>query len=210
MHIRQFNPADLGAVLGIETAAWGSEAANAEQIMARATVCPEGSIVAEHLNGDIVGYAAAQRVNQLSTQSWATVTDNGCITTSHKPEGKIAFGVGMSVLSTAARFGVSGAIIKRYAEIFVGQGDCQSMALGSRLPGFSRWTQQHGGTVQDYLGHARKGLSIDPELCLYEKAGFHLMWPVAEYFPDAKSCNWGAIIALDRRTALKMIAPTNI
>ena len=181
MHIRQFQEKDLNAVCEIETIAWGNEgAASAEQIMTRARICPEGSIVAEHLNGEVVGYAAAQRVEQLSTASWDQVTDGGCLRRSHIAGGPIAFGVGMSVLPSAARFGVSGAIIRSYAQVFVRDGGCHLLALGSRLPGHRRWRQQFGGTIRQYLDLQRKGFSVDPELCLYEKAGFRLMWPVAQ------------------------------
>lgn len=205
MLIRQFQEKDLNAVCEIERIAWGSEgAAKAEQILNRARICPEGSIVAEHLNGEVVGYAAAQRVARLSTASWDEVTDNGHLQRSHVANGPIAFGVGMSVLPSAARFGVSGAIIRTYAQTFVRDGGCHLLALGSRLPGFRRWRQQYGGSVQQYLDLQRKGFSVDPELCLYEKAGFRLMWPVAQYYPDPESENWGAIIAMGRRAALAL------
>jgi hypothetical protein len=203
MIIRQFHYADLPHVLQIEKEVWGATAASKVQIESRAATCPEGSIVAQHLNGDIVGYAAAQRIDSVSSRSWCDVTDNGTISNSHKPDGQIAFGVGMSVLPKAARFGVSGMIIKKYAETFVVNEGCHLMMLGSRLPGYFRWKQQHNQSIEHYLDKSRNGYSIDPELCLYERAGFQLLWPVANYFPDPASLNWGAMIAMNRKTALK-------
>lgn len=204
MRIRQFTTKDLRAVVMIEQAAWGPTGANEEQILSRASICPEGSVVAEHINGEIVGYAAAQRVSSLSDEPWHDLTDNGLLATTHNPMGQIAFGVGMSVLPEAARFGVSGSIIAEYARIFVQNGDCHLMALGSRLPGYARWKEQHGSSISEYLDLQRKGRSVDPELCLYQKAGFELLWPVKGYFPDPASRDWGAIISLGRQSALAL------
>lgn len=204
MHIRTMKMSDIEAVIAIENQVWGAGGASAGQIRSRQEICPEGSVVAEHINGEIAGYAAAQRISSLGQQTWAQVTDNGTLRTTHVPDGPIAFGVGMSVLPQAARFGVSGLIIQHYARTFIAEGGCQLMTLGSRLPGYARWKEQHGGSVQAYLDTSRRGRSVDPELCLYQKAGFGLLWPVRSYFPDPASLDWGAIIAMPRATALEL------
>ncbi|KAB7613624.1 hypothetical protein F9L33_09605 [Amylibacter sp. SFDW26] len=204
MKIRQFISNDLAEVVNIEKTVWKEEAANEDQIMSRHQTCCEGSVVAETNNGEIVGYAAAQRVSQLSNSPWAVVTDDGFIKETHQVEGKIAFGVGMSVLQSVARFNVSGLIVQKYAQTFVSEGGCHLMALGSRLPGYSRWHEQFGKSVQVYLDQARKGYSIDPELYLYQRAGFKLLWPVEDYFNDPQSLNLGAMIAMSREAALRL------
>lgn len=204
MFIRKFTKSDLNAVLKVEQAVWGNEAATEDQILSRAEICPEGSLVAQYLNGKIVGYAAAQRVSSLSTATWDLATDFGTLAATHRPNGPIAFGVGMAVLPEAARFNVSGVIIQTFSKVFVRDSGCHLMALGSRVPGFHRWKQQNDGTIHTYLDQQRKGFSIDPEICLYQKSGFSLMWPVKNYFSDSSSLDWGAIISMNRQTAISL------
>ena len=137
--IRTMKPEDIEQVLQVEQSAWGDAAATQEQIRQRAAVFPEGSIVAQDAQGKIIGYAAAQRVNSISTKSWDEQTDNGTISKTHDPQGRIAYGVGMSALPEGASYGVGAHVIAYYHEYFIKGGRCSILCLGSRLPGFRRW-----------------------------------------------------------------------
>ncbi len=191
-------------VVQVEIEVWGEEAATANQIQSRRVVCPEGSIVAILPDGSVGGYAAAQRVDRISTGSWNDQTDNGELSATHISDGAIAYGVNMSVPATSASFGLSRAIIAYYARIFIKDGGCSLMCLGSRLPGYTRWQKRYNGTIQDYLDLRRNDRPIDPELCLYEKAGFKLLWEIPGYFPDQKSSDFGAMIAMNRMAAIQI------
>jgi len=189
MKVRQYTQADLQQVIAIEKEKWGDEAATAEQINLRAKIFPIGSVVVIH-EGRIVGYAAAQLVNGLSAKSWAEQTDDGNIVGTHMDNGTFAYGVGMSGIAN----GVGQAVIEYYNDIFIINGHCKHLALGSRLPGFKKWIGLNSGGIEQYLATNEKGCSIDPELKLYQRYGFNLCWPIEGYFPDELSLDFGAMI----------------
>lgn len=195
MEIRNLEPGDLDTVAEVERIAWGEGAASRETIKTRAEVFPDGSIVAVD-EGRIVGYAAAQLTAQISTKSWAEQTDNGEIRGSHVPEGRLAYGVSMSALPGISGEGVARYVIAHYTNIFLGTGRCSALCLGSRLPGFSRWSarQDNSGDLGEYVLPTPEGRVRDPELRLYAKNGFNVLWELPEYFPDPDSCDHGAMI----------------
>lgn len=195
MHIRKMTPGDVASVAEVERTAWGDAAASPETIRGRADVFPDGSIVAVE-KGRIVGYAAAQLTTQISTKSWADQTDQGAIRRSHAPEGRLAYGVSMSALPGVSGEGVARHVIGHYAEVFLGTGRCSALCLGSRLPGFLRWSASAGtsGNLSDYVHPSPDGRVRDPELRLYAKNGFKVLWELPGYFPDPDSCDHGAMI----------------
>lgn len=187
-------PEDIDQVVQVEQTAWGDAAATPGQIKQRASVFPEGSIVAEDQNGKIIGYAAAQLVNSISTKSWNEQTDNGCIINTHDPDGQIAYGVSMSALPEAANYGVGAHVIAHYHDIFIKSKRCSILCLGSRLPGFKRFQEKQKEGIKTYLASTSGGYSRDPELRLYQKNGFQLLWEIPDYFNDPDSLDYGAMI----------------
>ncbi len=196
MNIRTMKSEDIEKVIEIERIAWANEAATVQQIFSRISTFPEGSIVAESNDGKIVGYAAAQLVNQISTKSWAKQTDEGNITRTHKPNGMLAYGVGMSASPEGAKCGASvgACVISHYHDIFIKSGRCSNLCLGSRLPGFKQWHKKTSRDIKAYLNQSVGGYSRDPELRLYQKNGFQLLWEIEGYYPDSKSLDYGAMI----------------
>lgn len=194
MDIRKFEINDLDAVVEIEKKAWASNSASVDMIKTRANVFPDGSIVAIKDNR-IVGYAAAQLVNHISTGTWANQTDGGQIARTHSDEGKIAYGVNMSALPVAASESVAEHVIGHYYDIFIGSGRCELLCLGSRLPGYAKWIKNgNGSRLSEYLKPQDNGRVRDPELYLYQKHGFGVLWGLPEYFPDVSSANAGAMV----------------
>ena len=194
MLIRTMKIEDIAAVVGIERVAWGESAATVEQIRLRAQTFAEGSIVAQDASGKLVGYASSQLVDQISTKTWAAQTDGGNISKTHIPTGNIAYGVSMSALPEAANHSIGSLIIKYYYQIYVASGRCSLLCLGSRLPGFKRWRSETQGNIKTYLAETFNGYSRDPELRLYQKNGFELLWEIEDYYPDEQSHNFGAMI----------------
>ncbi|TMP81610.1 hypothetical protein CWB73_06895 [Pseudoalteromonas phenolica] len=190
MIVRTMNLEDIKKVREVELAAWGEEAATDEQITQRSLTFPMGSVVVEDENGVIVGYAASQLVDHISTKSWAKQTDNGFITKTHRPDGQLAYGVSMS----GVKNGVGAAVISYYHDIYIKSGLCSILCLGSRLPGFQAWHNRTKKDIKSYLSDQVGGLSRDPELRLYQKNGFQFLWAINGYFSDAKSLDYGALI----------------
>ncbi|TKB56132.1 hypothetical protein [Ferrimonas aestuarii] len=190
MHVRQVTEQDLKAIERLEISVWGDEAANIDLIYSRFEIFPEGSLVVED-KGEIVGYSAIQRVKRICSDDWFEQTDNGYIKHSHDDQGHIIYGIGMS----GTKHGVSELLINYVYDTFIASGMCYLIALGSRLPGFKEWSKRTNKGIKDYI-KTRKvdGLSIDPELRLYQKHGFEVLFEIPDYFPCQDSNNYGAMI----------------
>ena len=100
----------------------------------------------------------------------------------------------MSALPEGARYGVGGMVIDYYYHAFIKTGKCSLLCLGSRLPGFSKWSASNNQDIKNYLSINHNGFSRDPELRLYQKNGFQLLWSIDGYYPDEDSLNYGAMI----------------
>lgn len=193
MHVRTIRPSDIAEVAQVEAIAWGENAASPQTIARRAEVFEQGSIVV--IEGDqIVGYAASQLTDYISTSSWADQTGDGTIEATHCPEGAIAYGVSMSARPGVSGKGVAHHVIAEYTRMYLG-GGCRAMCVGSRVPGFARWLEAHpNAQLKDYVQPAQDGRFRDPELRLYAGNGFGLLWEMPDYYPDDKSAGHGAMM----------------
>lgn len=195
MYIREMATDDIEQVLHVEKVAWGDRAATPENIAIRARIFGEGSLVAVQ-DEQVVGYAAAQLTSHISTSCWAEQTDNGTLVQTHKPGGRLAYGVSMSALPGVSGEGVAYHVIDHYTRIFLQTGRCSALCVGSRLPGLARWAnkQTDHPILADYVQRATNGRYIDPELRLYAANGFRVLWELPEYFVDRDSMNHGAMV----------------
>ncbi|NLS14452.1 hypothetical protein HGP28_16400 [Vibrio sp. SM6] len=193
MIVREMTLDDYAAVEALEQRVWGEEAATVEMIGSRHNIFPQGSVVAVDEEGNIVGYAAVQRVNCVGAESWDAITDYGSIRQSHRDNGHILYGIGMS----GEKFGVAESVIAYFHKRFIESGICYMLMLGSRVPGYKKWYERHAGSIRDYIDRrSSDGYSIDGELKLYQKHGFEIILAIKDYFPCDKSLNYGALIAL--------------
>lgn len=193
MKVRTMRPEDLDEVAEVEAIAWGHNAATKETIARRAAVFEKGSIVVVD-EDRIVGYAASQLTDHISTKSWEAQTDGGQIEGSHCPDGQVAYGVSMSARPGVAGKGVAFHVINAYAEMYLG-GGCSVMCVGSRVPGFAKTNAQAPDlSLTDYVRRREDGRYHDPELRLYAANGFDVLWELPDYFPDEKSAGHGAMM----------------
>lgn len=191
MKVRQVKKEDYEGIAKLEEIVWGEGAASVNVIESRHSVFPEGSIVVVDRNNVIVGYAAVQRVNRVCADSWFEQTDNGFIRSTHSANGHIVYGIGMS----GNRYGVSDLLIDHVYQKFISSGECYMIALGSRLPGFSAWKDKSKHNIKEYIQSRREdGYSIDPELLLYQKHGFEVLFEIPNYFPCDESLGYGSLI----------------
>lgn len=193
MKVRTIRPGDVAEVAEVEAIAWGPNAATPETIARRASVFEKGSIVV--LDGDrIIGYAASQLTDSISTASWDVQTDDGQIEASHRPDGAIAYGVSMSARPGVSGKGVAHHVIEEYTRMYLGSG-CRAMCVGSRVPGFAKWSKtQADACLKSYVQPGQDGRFRDPELRLYAGNGFDLLWEMPGYYPDEKSGGHGAMM----------------
>jgi ribosomal protein S18 acetylase RimI-like enzyme len=193
MEAREVNKNDYYDIAQLEIERWGSEAASIEMIKSRHEIFPRGSIVVENDDGKIVGYGIVQKVSRICNDSWYVQTDDGSIKATHTDKGHILYGVGMS----GRENGVSDLLIDYAYKTFIEPGECYMLALGSRVPGFRVWDKKTAKGIIDYI-HTRNsdGHSIDPELKLFQKHGFELLYEIDGYFPCEKSLDFGAMVVL--------------
>lgn len=192
MKVRPLNPRDIILAAEVERVAWGEAAASMETIGTRARVFAPGSVVVEQ-DGRIIGYAAAQLTDHLSTHSWTIQTDNGYIERTHVPDGKLAYGVSMSARPGVGGTGVATEVVAYYAKLFLGNG-CRALCVGSRLPGYRRWAQERpDASLKSYLSR-NDGEPRDPEMRLYARLGFGFLWQMPGYYPDPESGGHGAMM----------------
>lgn len=185
---------DIQEVAALEAQVWGEAAASPGRIRSRADVFPDGSLIARLPSGSLAGYVVVQRVSHISTGSWTEQTDGGLIAATHRPDGGLLYGVNLSVLPEGAKHGVSRALIDYCYETFVRSGPCAGICLGSRVPGFARWAKQNSPNIRQYLSLRSGEFSRDPELRIYQRNGFRLLWALDQYFEDPDSLNYGAMI----------------
>lgn len=190
MKVRTVTQNDYENIVKLENEIWGNEAASYDVIKSRHDVFPEGSLVVVD-DDKIVGYAAVQKVTRACGDSWFKQTDDGYIKSTHDEIGHILYGIGMS----GNKFGVSELIIDYAHKAFISSGICYMLVLGSRLPGFRAWTNRTGNGITEYIKARRPdGLSVDPELRLYQKHGFEVLFEIESYFPCKDSLDYGALI----------------
>jgi ribosomal protein S18 acetylase RimI-like enzyme len=194
MIIQHVEDHDIPELAALEAATWGEAGAGAETIRTRAEIFRDGSLIARLPSGSIGGYVVVQRVDSISTASWSVQTDNGGITRTHCPSGRLLYGVNLSVLPEGARHGVSRALIEHCYRVFVASGACAGICLGSRVPGFARWARANDPKIGSYLALRSRGLSFDPEIRIYEKNGFRILWELRDYFEDPASLNFGVML----------------
>ena len=193
MEVRTIRPTDIVSIAEVERIAWGGNAASPETIARRAAVFEKGSIVVVK-DDEIIGYAASQLTDHLSTECWSVQTDNGMIAKTHVPLGTLAYGVSMSARPGVSGKGVAHHVIRHYADMYLG-GGCRALCVGSRVPGYARWAAaQADPSLNGYLFPADGSETRDPELRLYAANGFRLIWELPDYYPDDKSHGHGAMM----------------
>lgn len=193
MEVRTLRPSDVPVVAEVERIAWGEQGATPDVIAKRAEVFEKGSIVVVK-DDVIVGYAASQLTDKISTGSWSAQTDDGQIAGSHVPGGSLAYGVSMSARPGLSGKGVAYHVIAYYADMYLG-GGCQALCVGSRVPGFAKWHAANPDmSLQDYLKPMDDGRSRDPEIRLYNSGDFRVLWGLPDYYPDNKSEGHGAMM----------------
>jgi GNAT superfamily N-acetyltransferase len=195
--LRAAEPADAAAIARVEAASWPAALAASEaQILARVQTCPEGQLVAI-LDGELVGYAAAQRVTQEFLHAGPLVydrlTDSGTLAGSHDPQGEIyqLIGVGVSPAGRGHRLGR--VLVDRQLEL------ARATAGIRRILGFTRPAgyHRHGDIpIDEYVARRDdRGKRIDPVLSFHLDAGARLVSIHPQFRPaDRESRGYGVLI----------------
>ncbi len=192
--IRNFRLDDVGAYAAIQQNAWDeSMSAVRIKLESRFDIYPEGLLAAEH-DGKVVGCATFIRIDdydELLAPSWEDVTDDGWCTT-HVPDGRLLFGVDLSVAKGAPR-STAPLLFMAAMELGIRLG-VDAILWGGRMPRYYKYADRM--TPEEYLfTKTRRGRYLDPEVELYSKIpGVEIVGVAHEYFKDWESLNNGVLL----------------
>jgi hypothetical protein len=188
--------ADVEGLAILEKDVWGAGAANREQLASRISIFPQGNIIAV-LGDTIVAYVAFEYVDDIINHpnfTWAEITGNGMIASSHRPEGEYLYGINLSVHhSMRGRHLSLDLFLHVWANIILN--NKRGTFLGSRIPYFRSYKKRNPeASAEEYVKLKRNGHAYDPELRLYEKDGLKPVKILPGYFPDPPSLDYGVLV----------------
>lgn len=195
--IREATLEDIPGLLVVEEEAWrqANQRANAEMIESRIMTFSRGVLIAE-TEGEIWGYVVVQRLDPRllysnGSLSWASITDNGMIKSTHNPKGTVFYGVNLSV-SAAAPSGTAFVLMESVGKLAI-KLNIREVCLGGRMPGYHRVWDKY--SADEYLALKVKNRPRDPEVRLYSEAGLRVVKAIPNFFPDPESCDYGVLLS---------------
>ncbi len=190
----------LNQVDQLEQQVWPEEIqAPLEKFQSRAEVFPEGFVAITSFDQGMVGSSTSERFNfdpSKPPSSWEEITDNGWIRRSHNPSGDALYVVSVGASPKTSGQGVGTQLVREQISLAERLG-LKYVVLGSRLPGYSEYHNNHGLSAEDYLRLTRTedGLPVDKEIRFYQRAGLEINTLVPNYMEDdPESENYGVIM----------------
>lgn len=187
----------LNEVVEVEKSVWPSELrATREKFESRATLFPQGFIVAE-LDGKIKGLTTSEITTyDLSTdKTWNEITDNGTLKATHNSLKDSLYVVSVGVSPDSQGMGIGGRLVRSQIDLAKQLG-LKRVFLGARVPGYNQYCKKNGEiSVEDYLKlKNEEGEAIDPEIRFYQRQGLNPVKIVANFESDASSRNYGVVM----------------
>ncbi|MBV8056533.1 MAG: hypothetical protein JO071_14970 [Deltaproteobacteria bacterium] len=198
MVTRSVTVEDVSRLRRLEVEKWGKEGASEYTLTRRIQNTPGFCWATFDSRGEALASCFVMGTTKqkiLASKDWYETTDDGTAS-SHEASSLHWFGISLSSKSEHAL-----ADIAIYMALEVLRKGIRAVYLGSPMPGFARWKQANPmGTAMQYVTswNLTKGkrLHIDPLLRSYVKAGFEIVDVLPNYFPHARSLNWGALICI--------------
>ena len=178
--------------------------ASEEKLLSRISVFPEGVLVAEH-DGVVVGAVSFIQLADYRLEdelSWEELSDDGWCE-NHTPNGKVLFGVDLSVSRRAPR-STAALIFMSGMELGMRLG-VDRVVWGGRMPRYHKHAADY--SPDEYLrARTKRGRYLDPEVELYSKIpGVEILGVVPDYFKDWESLNNG--VMLSWKNPIRRMAP---
>jgi len=194
--IRNASEIDLEDVVGLENEIWpeGTRAPR-EKFESRLKIFPEGFFLA-YLNGELIGVSTSEIIsyNPLNPpKSWESITDNGYLKQTHRPNGNALYVVSVGAKS---RSGGGSALVQAQKEL-AQRLNLGFLVLGARIPAYGEYCADNKEIyIEDYARLRREdGQHLDSELRFYTRNGLELTKIMPNYMEDdAESRNYGAIM----------------
>jgi hypothetical protein len=192
--VRLADQSDLDRYIKIQEHSWedGLEVSH-DRARSRFLVNRGGILVAEY-QGTVVGTITTIRINNYDfdhPMTWNQVTGNGYCRT-HQPEGKICYGVDLSVDHTLAPPGTVDALFVACMQYVIDLG-VKYFVLGGRMPGYHEYTEHF--TPEDYLFRKVNGKYMDRQVQMYSEVPLmKVLRVIPDYFEDPASLNYGVLL----------------
>lgn len=184
---------DAQKISELESKVWAENAATLSNIRNRLDTFAEGNLLAIE-NDEIVGYVCIVPVSQSlvdNSKTWYDYTDNGDIKAAYDPEGKLFFGVNLTVSNKCRNLGIGSKLLLQIARTAVRK-RYRLGILGGRLPYYYKHKNL---SPEDYVNlKDEKNRIYDPELRLYVRMGLKVVKVQKDYFHDPESLNYGVIL----------------
>ncbi len=162
-----------------------------EKVRAQFEHCPHLLFVAI-INGRIIGTLSVIHINQQDaekTTDWEDVSARGTLST-HQPTGNCAFGLDLSVRPDAGEK-VGDVLIEKGILCCVVLDNKKGVFLGSRVPGYAKRASKT--SIEEHV-FGKNGRTRDPEVRLYQSAGFRIVKIIPGYMEDPESLNYGVLM----------------
>jgi hypothetical protein len=163
---------DLPHCVAICNNAWkGIYGTTLNELTRRTIAFKEGGIVVGKVDGKVEGYISFQQLQSPVIEgTWNSVTDHGCITNSHKPNGGWVMGLGLAVSKKGTKAGLSHQLI-RYVVEYVVKNRKKGVLLVIRMSGYNQYKDQY--SPEKYAALKRKdGHPVDQSLRFFSHQGF--------------------------------------
>ena len=196
INIRNASLEDIQDLNVLDHKVWPSGSQTTSEMWeSRIKTNPRGVIIAKSRD-KIIGVVVIELLmdyNFSQPKSWYDITDNGLLKNSHHPNGKIIYGVALTVDQEYQNKGVGTKLSMRILRIIF-EDNISSMILGARLINYHKYSSSM--TPNEYVKKAFEGDNklFDTELNFYKKLGFHPKTIVPNYFHDHESLNYGVLI----------------
>lgn len=191
--IRPAKAGDLKAYVRIQKVEWKKLAVAEEQAKARFKINLPGIIIAEH-RGRVVGSITTIRISgydHSKPKTWYQVTGDGSGST-HTPNGKICFGVDLSVDTDKAPSGTVDGLFVGCMNMVIDSG-VKYFMLGGRMPKYHLFADKM--TAGEYLYKKTNKHYLDPQVDLYSRVPLmKIMGLAPNYFKDPQSLDNGVIL----------------
>jgi hypothetical protein len=199
LYVNTATEADIPYYLEAQLLSWGKNMAAGEEVVAsRIKAYPEGILVARKRNGVPVAFATTILLEDYDfdhPKTWDETTANGMCTT-HRPNGRIMFGVDMSKTPDAPYDDKVFDVLLLQCMVRMFKSDLAIACLGGRLPGYH--LHQNTMTAEEYLfAKDDSGRRLDPQVRMYESLPLRIVGLIPDYFPDPESLNYGVLLRWD-------------
>jgi len=174
-----------------------------EKVEVQIRTCPH-ILYCAYIGNEMAGTLSGIYKNEseiLKCTSWDAISGGGTLST-HDADGDSYFGVDLSVLPKFQTLGVPDAIMRKgfWEKIVIP--NKKGAFLGARVP---RYSEHSDMDIEEYVfGWSQGGRTRDPEIRLYQEAGFQRGRIVKDYIEDPESLDYGVLMFWKNRFYLNL------